>query len=143
MTCLSCIGNRINLSFLLKIEDLNCVHYVEAVCRASKVRYRNVKLRYKRQHDNGPLLAFLGVLLRGHQRHCDLSCCFLRVKEFGQNIFDLNRQKSSDDPRGYRYPRRRRINVLSPLSRAQLVLDLGNGLRRFQEVLDCCCLWAS
>ena len=61
MTCLSCIGNRIDLEFLppSKSEDLNRVHYVEAVCRASKVRYRNVKLRYKWwKHDNGPLLAF-------------------------------------------------------------------------------------
>ena len=62
MACLSCIGSRINLEFLPpnKSEDLNRVNYVEAICRASKVRYRNVKLRYKWwQHDNGPLLAFM------------------------------------------------------------------------------------
>ena len=99
MTCLSCIGNRINLEFLppSKSEDLNRVNYVEAVCRASKVRYRNVKLRYKWwKHDNGPLLAFLkGSGAEGSTTALRPVVLLPASKGvFGQNIFDPQQGKS-------------------------------------------------
>ena len=93
MTCLSCIGKQINLEFVppRKSEDLNRVNYVEAVCRASKVRYRNVKLRYKWwKHDNGPLLAFL-KRSSTEDNPVELQPAVLLPAAggvFGQNIFD-------------------------------------------------------
>ena len=99
MACLSCIGSRINLEFLPpnKSEDLNRVNYVEAICRASKVRYRNVKLRYKWwQHDNGPLLAFMkGSGVEGS--NVELRPVVLLPANkgvFGQKIFDPQRGTS-------------------------------------------------
>ena len=99
MTCLSCIGNRINLEFLppSKSEDLNRVHYVEAVCRASKVRYRNVKLRYKWwKHDNGPLLAFQKGSCSEDTSTALRPVVLLPSSKgvFGQNIFDPQQAKS-------------------------------------------------
>ena len=92
MACLSCIGSRINLEFLPpnKSEDLNRVNYVEAICRASKVRYRHVKLRFKWwHHDNGPLLAFLKGL--GGESSMESQPVVLLPSNkgaFGQEIFD-------------------------------------------------------
>ena len=93
MTCLSCIGKQINLEFVppRKSEDLNRVNYVEAVCRASKVRYRNVKLRYKWwKHDNGPLLVFLKRSSKA-DNPVELQPAVLLPAAgglFGKNIFD-------------------------------------------------------
>ena len=59
--CFQLIGSKLDLNFQHpgKSEDLNRVHYVEAVCRASRLRYRAVKLRnHWLKKDNGPLLAF-------------------------------------------------------------------------------------
>ena len=106
MACLSCIGNRINLEFLPpnKSEDLKRVNYVEAICRASKVRYRHVKLRYKWwQHDNGPLLAFIkGSGAEGS--NIELRPVVLLPSNkgaFGQEIFDpskgTSRQLTQED----------------------------------------------
>lgn len=93
MACLSCIGSKINLEFLPpnKSEDLKRVNYVEAISRASKVRYRNVKLRYKwYQHDNGPLLAFIkGLGADGSSTELRPVVLLPANKgAFGQKIFD-------------------------------------------------------
>lgn len=93
MACLSCIGSKINLEFLPpnKSEDLKRVNYVEAISRASKVRYRNVKLRYKwYQHDNGPLLAFIkGLGADGSSTELRPVVLLPANKgAFGQEIFD-------------------------------------------------------
>ena len=99
MTCLSCIGKQINIEFVppRKSEDLNRVNYVEAVCRASKVRYRNVKLRYKWwKHDNGPLLAFL-KRSSTEDNPVELQPAVLLPAAggvFGQNIFDPQEGKT-------------------------------------------------
>jgi len=96
MACLSCIGSKINLEFLPpnKSEDLKRVNYVEAISRASKVRYRNVKLRYKwYQHDNGPLLAFIkGLGADGSSTELRPVVLLPENKgAFGQEIFDPQR----------------------------------------------------
>jgi NHLM bacteriocin system ABC transporter ATP-binding protein len=61
MDCLSLIGESIGVTFLSpsQYEQTKPVNYVEAVCRASKIRFRQIKLRHRWWiHDNGPLLAF-------------------------------------------------------------------------------------
>ncbi len=105
MACLSCIGSRINLEFLPpnKSEDLSRVNYVEAICRASKVRYRHVKLRFKWwHHDNGPLLAFLKGLGGGGSMESQPVVLLPSNKgAFGQEIFDpakgTSRQLTQED----------------------------------------------